>query len=827
IGRTMARLPVDVKLARMLVAANEHGCLREMLVIASFLGIQDPRERPSDQRAAADNAHALFADPKSEFAGILKLWDAYREAHEERTQSQLRKWADQHFLGFLRLREWRELHRQLKLLTEEMGWRQSGEPAKYAMLHRALIAGLPTHIGNRGERGVYEGPRGRRFKLFPGSPLARKPPPWVLSATLLDTEQVWGLTNAAIEPDWAIAELPHLLARRHHDPRWARSQGRVVGSEQVSLFGLVLAPKRPVHYGALYPDEARAIFARDALVTGEINTRSAFLARNLAVLADAQQEEARQRRAGLVVDEDWQAQWYLDRLPAHVHHAQALDAWYAKASPAERRALEWSRDELLVGEETDAARFPAFLPLGDARLPVAYRFDPGAADDGMTVTVPLHLLNALDPARLGWLAPGFVADKAAALIRSLPKALRRNFVPAPDFARAFAEAWPQPGPDSLEGTLARFLQQATGVPLSPLAFDGDALDPHLRANLRLVDRDQRTVLAESRDLPGLRARFGERAAAAFAAQAAEGLAAAGLVAFPGTPIPGAVPGAGGVPAFPALHDDGDSASLRVHAEASVAAAAHPHGVRRLLAIALGDKLRQARRQLPVQAKTALLYAAIESAASPDARRGGDRLRDDLVDGAFAALATVPSLAAIRDADAFATRREDIARGLFPEAMARLQQAEAILALVADVRAKLDPALIGWASGNLDDMRAQLAALVPAGFLRDTPAEALQHYPRYLKALALRAERALRDPLKDQARMLEVKPFADAVRAAAEAGVAADPGWTALRWDLEELRVQLFAQELAARGGTSPKKLAARLKSLDPRLRGDDAPAKPR
>ena len=812
VGRRMARLPVDVKLARMLVAARAHGCLREMLVVASFLGIQDPRERPADQRAEADNAHARFADPKSEFAGILKLWDAYRTAHEALSQSQLRKWAAEHFLGFLRLREWRELHRQLKLLAgDDAG--AGGRDRPYARLHRALIAGLPTHVGHRGDRGVYDGPRGRKFKLFPGSPLARKPPPWVLSATLLDTEQVWGLVNAAIEPDWAIAELPHLLARRHHDPRWARSQGRVIGSEQVSLFGLVLAPKRPVDYGALYPEEARAIFARDALVTGEIDTRSPFVARNLATLADAKQEEARQRRAGLVVDEAWQAQWYLDHLPPHVHDTRALDAWYAKLDAAQRKALEWRRDDLLVGDESDAARFPAFLPLGEARLPVAYRFDPGAPDDGMTVTVPLHLLNALDPARLGWLAPGFVADKATALIRSLPKALRRNFVPAPDFARAFAEAWPQPGPDAIEGTLARFLHKATGVPLPPTEFDPAALEPHLQANLRLLDRDGRTVLAESRDLADLRARFGDRAAKAFAARAAEGLGATGLLAFPAQPIPASVPGAGGVPAFPALHDEGDSAALRVHADPAVAAAAHPGGVRRLLHLALQDRLRQARRQLPVQPKTALLYAAIESAASPDARRDGDRLRGDLVEGAFAALAGDESVAGVRDADAFAALRERVGKALFPEATARLRQAETILGLVAEVRAALDPKLVGWASGNLDDMRAQLAALVPPGFLRDVPADALREYPRYLRAIVLRAERALRDPMRDQARMLELKPFTDALRDAAAAGVAASAGWQAFRWELEGLRVQLFAQELATRGGTSPKKLAARLKAL--------------
>ena len=811
IGRTMAKLPVDVKLARMLVAANGHSVLRDVLVIASFLGIQDPRERPADARAAADAAHAQFADGKSEFVGILNLWRAYRQAHEDLTQSQLRKWADKNFLGFLRLREWWELHRQLKLQCQELGWKEAAADAEagYAELHRALIAGLPTQIGHRGERGVYDGPRGRKFQLFPGSKLASKPPPWVLSATLLDTEKVWAISNAGIEPDWAIAELPHLLARRYHDPHWSRAQGRVLGSEQISLFGLVLAPKKPVHYGALFPEESRAIFVREALLTGEINTRSPFLARNLRTLEQAKQEEAKLRRVGLVVDEDWQARWYLDRLPPHVHNAQALDAWVAKLPKEQKGLLEWSRDDLLVADQTDAALYPAYIALGSARLAVQYRFDPGAVDDGMTVAVPLHLLNALDDARLSWLAPGFVADKATALIKSLPKALRRNFVPAPDFGRAFAEAHAQPEADAIEGVLARFLKKLSGVEVSAPDFDVADIEPHLRANLRLFDSDGKRVLAESRDVSELRARFGQRAADAFARHAAQGMAQSGLTEFPLQPVPVSVPGAGGVPAYPALQDDGEAASLAVHAQREVAERLHPQGVRRLLAIALADKMKQARKQLPIQPKISLLYAAIESA---DPRRDGlkdaDRLRADLVDGAFAALAQ-DGLLAIRDADAFAQRREAIGKALFGEAMRRLQQADAILSLVAEVRTKLESKLMGWARANLDDMRAQLDALAHPGFLREVPAETLADYPRWLKALALRAERAQRDPTRDQARMLELKPFADALAVADPA----DPEARALRWELQELRVQLFAQELGVKGGVSPKRLAARLERL--------------
>ena len=875
IGRQMARLPVDVKLARMLVAAQAAGCLRPMLVIASFLGIQDPRERPADARSAADTAHAQFADGRSEFVGVLRLWDAYRQAHEDLTQSKLRDWCGRHFLGFLRMREWRELHRQLRLLCEELGWKEEDADAAmaplldgsrappvarddaaavkatrgqlhraarlaregkteaapvavraqqdqapagggfsermragaYQTLHRALIAGLPTQIGHRTEKGDFQAPRQRRFLPFPGSPLSKRPPPWLLAANLLDTQKVWGMTLAAIEPDWVIAELPHLLLRRHFDPHWSRAQGQVLASEQISLFGLVLAPKKPVHYGRIAPGEAHDLFVRQGLVTGEINTRAGFVADNLKTLAQAREEEAKLRRAGLVADEDWQARWYLDRVPSDLHSAAGLDAWW-KALPADkRRALHWSLTDLLPGEGSEEDRYPKYFPLGDARLPLHYRFEPGAADDGVTLEVPLHLLNALDPARLSWLAPGFVADKASALIRSLPKAMRRNYVPAPDFGRAFFEAFPKPTADDIRGELARFLSKATGVPVTALDFEEAALEPHLRMNLRLRE-DPRgggegRVLAESRDLDALRARFGAKAGQAFAARAGRAMAASGLRDFPPQAIPHEVPGEAGVPAYPALRDEGDTVALQVFADRAEAEAAHPRGVRRLLEIALADKVKQARKQLPVSPKTGLLYAAIESQ---------ERLRGDIVDAAMNAV-LADGLEAIRDRAAFERRRDEAGNRLFGEAMERLKLAEAILSAVADLKPQLEAPLMGWARGNLDDLRAQLAALVHPGFLRETPADALAQLPRYVKAMRLRAERAVRDPARDQARMLEIKPFADALAQAVEDGVAGSADWQALRWDLEELRVSMFAQELGARAGVSPKKLAQRLQAL--------------
>ena len=812
IGRTLARLPVDVKLARMLVAAQKHGCLREMYVIASFLAIQDPRERPAEARGAADTAHATFADPKSEFVGIVKLWDAYALAHADLTQSKLRDWCEKHFLGFLRMREWRELHRQLLVLGEELSWRADEAQADYGALHRALLAGLPTQIGQKDEKQVYQAPRQRRFKLFPGSMLARQPPPWVLSAVLLDTAQVWGMTNARIEPDWAIAELPHLLARKHFDAHWSRKQGRVIASEQISLFGLVLAPKRPVHYGSIALAESRELFVRQGLVMGEVDTRAAFLARNLATLEHAREEEAKLRRAGLIVDEDWQARWYLDRLPSDLCTAVALDAWYAKSSREQRHALEWPLSELLPGEGSEQERFPKYLALGDARLALAYRFEPGAPDDGVTLAVPIHLLNALDAARLSWLVPGLHAEKATALIRSLPKALRRNYVPAPDFARAFAEAWQLASADSIAGELARFLTRATGAMVAATDFDETSVDPHLRMNLSVQDGDR--VLAESRDLDGLRLQFGALAETAFAARVGRELAAEGLHEFPLQPIPASVPGEAGVPAFPALVDCGEDAALRVFADRAQAQLEHVGGVRRLLRIALAERIKQARKQLPVPPQIGLLYAAIEQFAHVAGIRSSaqERLRVDLVEAALNALLG-DGLDGIRDRAGFDTRASDIGKALFGEAMRRMQLAEAILGAVAELKPRLDAPLLGWAKANLDDLRVQLAALLPPGFLRDTPADALAQFPRYLKAMRVRAERAIDDPVRDQARMLELQPFVDALVQARARGIADRPEWRALRWDLEELRVSLFAQELGAKSGVSIKRLARQLDAL--------------
>ena len=818
IGRQMAHLPVDVKLARMLAAANSHDVLHEMTVIAAFMGISDPRERPADAKEAADNAHRLFQDASSEFLGVIQLWRAYRQAHDDFSQSQLRKWCERHFLSYLRMREWRELHRQLLISCQELQWpltawdaieskllTQAGDAKAaaqhYRLIHRALLAGLPTQVGHRNDKGSFDAPRQRRFNLFPASPLAKQPPSWCLVGNLLDTQKVWGLMAARIEPDWLVEECPHLLTRTYHDPHWSRRQGRVVGHCQISLLGLLLVAKKPVHYGGLFPEEARGIFIRQALLTGEINTRSGFVSRNLQMLAKAHDEEAKQRRSGLVVDAHWQERWYLDRIPPEICSSESLDKWFRALPEAKKQGLLWQSSDLMLAEQSGIALFPDYYVLGSNRLALHYSFAPGQADDGVTLDVPIHLLNALDESRLSWLVPGLVEEKAAALIRALPKTLRRNYVPAPDFARAFRQAFPEADADALEGALARFLTRSTGAPVSALDFREAVLDPHLQINLRLADRNGQ-ILAQSRNLAELQQRYSALAERAFSEQAGQGFGEAALAGFPESPIATELATAEGLTAYPALVLEDGAVHLRAVASRPEAQRLHSAAVRHFLMENLRDKRKSAAKQLPVEPRLGLLYATLESA---------ERLHTDCVQAACNALMQ-EDYADIRSRAEFEAAAKTLSAALFGESMTVLALLQDCMASTARIRAQLRPELMGWASGNLADIKAHLDRLVFPGFLAAHPAAFLKQLPRYLKALQLRQERALLDPVKDQARLLEAKPFNDAVVRMLEQSVDTAES-RRFRQDVEELNVQIFAQELALKGAVSRKHLSRQMSLL--------------
>ncbi len=856
IGRTLAKLPIDVALGRMLVEAEKRHSLREMLVLAAFLSVQDPRERPADARPAADQAHAAFADPRSDFVGVLKLWRAYGDAHEDLTQSKLRDWCQMHFLSFLRMREWRELHRQLLLLvTDEFKWslgdaqpyvlgsaqpyslpskgragegmvsairRESDEnhphpnpplegngsnerealtAESYEAIHHCLLSGWPTQIGIKTERGSYRGTRERSFMIFPGSSVAKTQPQWVLAGQILDLQKVYGMLCARIEPAWVERQAAHLVKRNWRDVHWSRKRGAVVAYEQVTLFGLTLVEKRAVQFGKQDPALAHDVFAREALARCEIDARADFVRANARVLAQAHELEAKRRRTGLMRNEDELAAFFAGKLPNEIHTSAALDAWYRQAKPSEQAALHWSLGDVLAESPAIGAReFPAHIEVAGHRLRVGYRFVPGDPSDGVTLHIPLALVNAVSAARSQWLVPGMLPEKIAELIRALPKALRRNFVPAPDFARAFVEA-EAAREEPLASALAAYLMRVTGVAITAADFAGAELPPHLLMNFRIHDEEGRT-LAESRDLVAIQSQWTGAARVAFSRRADVELTREDVDEFDFDEIPDRVISTGGLTAFPALVDLGESVALRVFERRDEALAAHRAGVERLLRHALADTLKHARRQLPLKNALMLKWAPIDSAES---------LRADLVEGALRERLAAHDLNLRRRED-FAQRREEIARSLFASAMERLVIVEDIIAGYAELKPLLEPPLIGFARANYDDLDDQLAELLSPGFARNMGKSRLAHFPRYLRAMRLRAERLRQDPARDQARMLAVQLYwRDYLKLRAARGD--DPALAELRWLIEELRVSTFAQELRTAESVSPKRLAKLVEGL--------------
>ena len=839
IGRQLAQLPIDVALGRMLVEAQRLGVTRELIVLASFLSIQDPRERPADARPQADAAHAHFTDPRSDFIGVLKLWAAYNEAHAEFTQSKLRDWCQQHFLSFLRMREWRELHRQL-LLGQELPGRGDGEsglekpglgirdsgfgrskpsaaPAlpnpespisnpgptnpSYEAVHRCLLSGWPTQVARKDERGQYRSTRERRFGIFPGSAVAKTAPQWLLAGQILDLQKVYALNCARVEPAWIEQQAAHLVKKSWRDAHWSRKRGAVVAFEQVTLFGLTLAEQRTVQFGRQDPAQAHAVFVLEALARCEIDARADFVRANARVLAEAREIEAKRRRSGLLRSDEELAAFFTGKLPSDISTTAALDAWYRRATPTEQAAMRWSLADVLGDSAGVGAReFPGELEFAGHALPLAYRFVPGDPADGMTLQLPLALVNAVPVARCEWLVPGLLGEKVAEAIRGLPKSLRRNFVPAPDFARAFAEA-EAARDESLLAALARYLQRVTGVVVTADDFAGIEWPPHLAMNFRVRD-DKGEVLAEGRDLAAIQAQWTGAARVAFSRRADVELTREHVDAFDFEEIPASIVSSGGLTAFPALVDLGESVALRVFERHDEALAEHRKGVERLLRRALADRLKQARRQLPLANALALKWAAFGSA---------EALRADTVEAALLERFAAHDLD-IRERGLFQRTADAIARELFPAAVELLELAEAIILAQAELRPLLQPPLIGFAKANYDDLREQLEELLSPGFLRETERARLAQFPRYLKAMKLRAERLRQDPARDQARMLGVQLYwREYLKLRASRGD--DAALAELRWLVEELRVSTFAQELRTAEPVSPKRLAKLVESL--------------
>ncbi|WP_459869410.1 ATP-dependent RNA helicase HrpA [Halomonas shantousis] len=820
-GRRLSRLPIDPRLARMVLAGAEFKSLRETLVVVSALAVQDPRDRPAEKRQAADQKHKQWDDPESDFAALLNLWHGFETAREELSGSQLRRWCRENYLNYLRLREWHDTYRQLRQLARELALEDSSamQPAEpdadnvdgvrrhpvvnYEQLHQALLSGLLSNLGQLLENREYLGARNRKFMIHPGSGLARKTPKWIMAGELVETTRLYARSVARIRPEWVEPQAMHLVKRNYSDAHWEMKRAQVVAHEQVTLFGLPIVAGRKVNYGPIAPREAREIFIRRALVEGEYRTRAEFFAHNRAMIGEVEELEDRARRRDILVDEDTLFEFYDQRIPADIHNGRSFERWREKAERDDPGILKLDKADLMAREAEDVTveQYPDELVWNGVRYPLSYHFAPGASDDGVTLTLPAAMLSQLPAARLEWLVPGLLREKCIALLKSLPKAVRKQVVPIPDWVDA-ALATLTPDDVPLTEALGEFLRRRTGLRLPPDAWRTDQLEPHLIMNLRVVDHEGR-MLGEGRDLSVLQQRFAAAATQGARALNAEVLEAPSLNELPETPLPESrtTTQAGiRVEAYPALIDKGDTLAVELFDHPDKAREAHRQGVKRLAMQRLPDQLRYLKRELKGLDRCALLFAKVGSKA---------QLVDDVADAVFLQVIAQDPLP--RSRQALDARIDERRAELVPHAerlVEHLYKAlEGHLAVTKQLKGNLSMALALVYS----DLKAQMQRLVHPGFVTEAGAW-LEHYPRYMQAALIRLEKAPRERMRDQMAMQEVHDFEARLAARREATRregSEDPRLVEFGWWLEEFRVSLFAQQLGTLEPVSSKRLERR------------------
>ncbi|MDH5526749.1 MAG: ATP-dependent RNA helicase HrpA [Nitrospirota bacterium] len=785
-GRRMAGFHVDPRLARMILAADQYHALREMLVITAFLSVQDPRERPADQRTKADQAHAKWKHERSDFMAALNLWDWYHEQARHLSQSKLRKLCKESFLSFIRMREWHDLERELANQVKEMGLRPNQEPATYDEIHKSLLSGLLGHMGLREEKREYRAARDGRFLLFPGSGLIKGnksgTPPWLMAAEVVETEQRYARTCAAIQPEWAVEVGDHLVKRSWSDPRWEKKRGAVVATERATLYGLPVQPGKTVQYGHVNPGEAREWFIRAALIPGELNSPAPFLAHNRGVLEQLEEATAKSRDRGLGVDPERLFAFFDARLPAGISDIRAFDRWRKEAERKEPRLLYLDADDLGARDALPPDLFPDHLDVAGQSLPLSYRFRLGHPKDGVTVTVPLAMLGGLTPEAFGWLVPGLLRDKVGHLLRTLPKQYRKRFMPWPHWAGRFADAVP-PGGD-LIATLTGWLQAESRVTVPADGWDVSKLPEHLKMRFRVVDTGGRE-LAAGRDLGDLQEHLGGAARTDFRKLPKGRFEKSGLTEW-ADDLPEQVALSEGVTGFPALTDEGASVAVRLYGSAAEADAHHRRGLLKLAELQMGKAFRQLTRAAVPQ-NAALQYAALG---------GPVDLRGDALNAALEHLFQVEK--GIRDRAAFEARLDHVQRHL----TATLAEA---ITCAGDALAEWHPAvtaLKATARGgpeSLTDIREHLSALIHPGFVSGTPFARLPHLPRFLKGVNVRIRKMNENPARDAARLGELLPLLNAwsgrVTELKAAALDIPREVAEFRWLLEELRISLFAQEI--------------------------------
>ncbi len=809
LGRRLARLPIDVRLGRMLLAAGDLGCLREVLILAAALAVPDPRLRPADARQAADEAHARFNDPASDFAALLNLWQWVGEQRRDLGSAAYRRALEGAFLAPQRIREWQDLRHQLAELCLEAGMTIDAKPAAGAAIHEALLSGLLGRIGRLDEEsGDYLGARGRRFHLFPGSGVARGKATWVMCAEIVETARVYGRTVAAIETPMIERQGGHLLRHRYFDPYWDNRRGRVMGYDQVTLYGLTLAERRRVPYALHDPDTACAVFLEQAVVTGAVMPEAPFVAANRDTIAALEAIEQRRRRRGIVPADSEKIAFFAAAIPPEITDRAAFLAWYRAGGEARDRALRFPAAWREKAEAAEAADFPETLERHGRRFGLHYLFAPGEAGDGVTIEVPVTALNRITPEDLEWLVPGLLREIIAALIGTLPKPLRRALSPASEFALALierleatAEGMPAAPRGSLRAALAREAGAIVGREIAAGEFAEARLPPYLSMNVRVLDEGGET-LAEGRDLSALQQRFGHRARQALHAAAGKKWHRDGLMEWDFGALPETVTTADGLPAWPALVAGDEAAGLRLFDDRDEAEAEHAAGLARLICSSLTKEIRYLAK-LPGR----------DMALAAGSLGGVAVLVADLL--VQLAAETIAEPWAVRDRASFDAALDAVRRIAVPEGTRRVETLAAvlgerrrILGRMAAVRRLSKPAAA--------DIASQLDDLVYPGFLGDIDGARLAEYPRYLEGIARRVERLSADPARDSARLAEIAPWwQNYLHHYHHHGYSAE--LDTYRWLIEEYRISLFAQPLKTRHPISAKRLAAAWDRVNPGL----------
>ncbi|MGH4025220.1 MAG: ATP-dependent RNA helicase HrpA, partial [Pseudonocardiaceae bacterium] len=808
VGRTMAQLPLDPRLARMVVEAERNGCLREVLVIAAALSIQDPRERPAETQQAADAQHARFTDKNSDFLGYLNLWHYLEEQQNELSSNRFRKLCRAEFLHYLRVREWQDLHGQLSQLVRGLGMTiatPDSEPADPARVHTALLAGLLSHIGLLDPKTRdYLGARGARFAVFPGSALFRKPPHWVMAAELVETSRLWGRIAARIEPQWVEPLAEHLVKRSYSEPHWERRLGAVVAYEKVTLYGVPIVASRKVGYGVIDPELSRELFIRHGLVEGDWDTRHAFFHANRAKLDDVEELEQRARRRDILVDDETLFDFYDQRIPPEVVSARHFDSWWRKAGRSRPTLLDFDPAMLIAGDGVSDQDYPGTWRQSGLTLELSYQFDPGNAADGVTVVVPLPVLNQVDPAPFSWQIPGLREDLVIALIKTLPKPLRRQLVPVPDHTKALlARMVPYQG--TLLEALEHELDQA-GVRVAREDWQLDRVPEHLRITFRVVDR-KRTV-AEGKDLAALAGQVAPQLRATLAEAGAQlrrrGLRSWEIGTLPRTHQQDQTGHL--VTAYPALVDEGETVGVDLFATEAEQRRAMWAGTRRLLLLGVPSPVKPILRDLG---------AADRLALSANPHGSVPALLEDCVncaaDALIAACGGPP-----RDDAGFARLREHTQAELPDAVRTVVGHVRGILAVAAQVEVRL--ATLGGPvfAPAVADVRTQLSTLAGPGFVTATGAQRLPDLLRYLRAAQRRLDKLRGDPDRDRDWMDRIAVVAADYRQLRDnlgQDTAEGPELEQIRWMIEELRVSYFAQELRTPYPVSDKRIYRAMEAL--------------